>query len=158
MNQADYQSLFTAIDTGNTAHDVVWYRVRDIIDLLRTFEKTHHAALKDITEGWNHHERLSSTIFNKSGYLDEITFDGAAQTIRARLEDTFRGESDYFYLTIPYAWLWASDAELNAIFAAELARIQADTTEAKRKQEEKAIAERRAQFEALKEEFAPDAK
>ncbi len=157
ISQGDYQSLFHTIDAGNRAQASIENRVREIIVHLRAFMRVNQATLDAATDGIYHRERLTGIfaypyLSNRAGLYD-VSLRGESATVVVTIEVSYSGESDYTYLHLPYAWLWASDAELTTIWQAELAALTERVAFAKRAQDAKEEAEARAQLEALRQRF-----
>lgn len=143
-----YLHHFVAIDNGNEAQHHVNARVRELIDLARQFSQANYARVSAV-RGQN------DTFFDipNRAYLHEVEMCGKSRTIAVTLEVTFRGEPDYLHLQMPYAWLWSSDAEINAALAEMLTTAEARRAVARAAQEREQEKRDREEFERLRDRF-----
>lgn len=159
MNQTDAQSLFAAIDAGEDARRQIAKRVEQIVVRAQVVNAERKTAVERFANRSNADSPGYGSLWDclaSDGHFHEARFNGSTQLATVVFKDDWRGGPDYYRTKIPYAWLWADDAELTQLMNAEIDAEAAKVDRREKAEEEQAEQERRAQFAILKQEFEPN--
>ncbi len=157
MNQDEVSSLLLTYAAGQDAMTRLLIRAREVFRVIQRFNLVGQADIQRIVEYRDTYlsesrlEDLPHHAIFAGKEFHEATVGGNGVTIESK---TYAGNNEYDYhrFTLPFAALSQSDAEIEADLRAALVTYLAEVDAHEAKQETDAKAERRAQFEALREE------
>ncbi len=149
MSPSEFIKACTEIDAGENAQYALVQSARQIHEVARhLFQKQERGDVRQWLRDMGH----DYSLFTVRGRATEIILTDVPTTAKLRIEDTFRGETDTEFVSIPCAWFYADNIE--AILAAELDKVSADYAAHCAQREQQEEAEARRQFEELKERFS----
>ncbi len=160
MNASEVNAL---VATWSAGHDALLHligRARTIFRLIQRFNLVAHDDLARIAKyrsaylGEPDIDALPAEAIFAGEHFDRADVNEAGVSI---VSNSYRGNNEYehHHFTLPFEWLSWADADIEAHLRARVVFYLKEVDEHERKQDEKATAEQRAEYERLKEIFDP---